>query len=68
MLALGEKGIAEIIELQQEMVAEPPPLRPGPDRSPADAVAARLLLATGNAHKVAEVQSILGDPLAGRGP
>jgi ribonuclease PH len=27
MLALGEKGIAEIIELQQEMVAESPPLR-----------------------------------------
>jgi ribonuclease PH len=27
MVALGEKGIAEIIELQQEMVAEPPPLR-----------------------------------------
>jgi ribonuclease PH len=29
MLALGEKGIAEIIELQQHMVAVPPPLRPG---------------------------------------
>ncbi len=29
MLALGEKGIAEIIELQQQMVAVPPPLRPG---------------------------------------
>jgi ribonuclease PH len=27
MVALGEKGIAEIIELQQEMVAESPPLR-----------------------------------------
>jgi ribonuclease PH len=27
MVALGEKGIAEVIELQQEMVAEPPPLR-----------------------------------------
>jgi ribonuclease PH len=27
MLALGEKGIAEIIELQQQMVAEPPPPR-----------------------------------------
>jgi ribonuclease PH len=27
MVALGEKGIAEIIELQQEMVAEPPPQR-----------------------------------------
>ncbi|HYZ97952.1 MAG TPA: ribonuclease PH [Acidimicrobiales bacterium] len=27
MLALGEKGIAEIIELQQQMVAEPPPSR-----------------------------------------
>ena len=29
MLGLGEKGIAEIIELQQQMVAVPPPLRPG---------------------------------------
>ena len=29
MLALGEKGIVEIIELQQHMVAVPPPLRPG---------------------------------------
>ncbi|MGH9113380.1 MAG: ribonuclease PH, partial [Acidimicrobiales bacterium] len=29
MLALGEKGIAEIIELQQQMVAVPPPRRPG---------------------------------------
>jgi ribonuclease PH len=27
MVALGEKGIAEVIELQQEMVAERPPLR-----------------------------------------
>jgi ribonuclease PH len=27
MLGLGEKGIAEIIELQQQMVAEPPPPR-----------------------------------------
>jgi ribonuclease PH len=27
MLALGEKGIAEIIGLQQQMVAEPPPFR-----------------------------------------
>jgi ribonuclease PH len=27
MLALGEKGIAEIIELQQQMVAVPPPMR-----------------------------------------
>jgi hypothetical protein len=26
-VALGEKGIAEIIELEQEMVAEPPPQR-----------------------------------------
>jgi ribonuclease PH len=27
MLALGEKGIAEIIDLQRQMVAEPPPFR-----------------------------------------
>jgi ribonuclease PH len=27
MLALGEKGISEIVELQQQMVAEPPPFR-----------------------------------------
>jgi ribonuclease PH len=27
MLALGEKGISEIIELQQQMVVEPPPFR-----------------------------------------
>jgi ribonuclease PH len=27
MLGLGEKGIAEIIDLQQQMVAEPPPFR-----------------------------------------
>jgi ribonuclease PH len=27
MVSLGEKGIAEVIELQQEMVAGPPPLR-----------------------------------------
>jgi ribonuclease PH len=27
MLGLGEKGIAEIVELQQQMVAEPPPPR-----------------------------------------
>jgi ribonuclease PH len=27
MLGLGEKGIAEIVELEQQMVAEPPPLR-----------------------------------------
>jgi len=30
MLALAEKGIGEIIALQQEMVAEPPPARPRP--------------------------------------
>ncbi|HEX6420065.1 MAG TPA: ribonuclease PH [Acidimicrobiales bacterium] len=28
MLALGEKGIAELVELQREMVAEPPAFRP----------------------------------------
>ena len=30
MLGLAEKGIAEIIDLQREMVAEPPPARPSP--------------------------------------
>jgi ribonuclease PH len=30
MLALAEKGIGEVIALQQEMVAEPPPARPRP--------------------------------------
>ena len=30
MLGLAEKGIGEIIALQQEMVAEPPPARPRP--------------------------------------
>ncbi|HEY2998529.1 MAG TPA: ribonuclease PH [Acidimicrobiales bacterium] len=30
MLALAEKGIGEIIALQEEMVAEPPPARPRP--------------------------------------
>jgi len=30
MLALAEKGIGEVIALQQEMVAEPPPTRPRP--------------------------------------
>jgi len=28
MLALAETGIAELIELQREMVAAPPPFRP----------------------------------------
>jgi len=28
MLSLGEKGIAEIIEMQRQVVAEPPPFRP----------------------------------------
>jgi len=28
MLGLAEKGIREIIDLQREMVAEPPPFRP----------------------------------------
>ena len=57
LLVLASAGIAEIVELQAEMVAEPPVAATVGRRRP---MTLRLVLATANPDKAAEIAAILG--------